>query len=203
MRWRWGSASMTIGHGGHSCAGASYCRDGLQFSGSSGRAGPAGRAPGGLHFGHRRPIPLTRCHYAHYTGLSGQKGGYSYGCRSRVELCFLFSSLEYRDLVHIHPSTETEIERDFIYKKFCNNKSSIDTFSVNVSLNDGAKWNLLLCLKLFTGSNFEKILQCFSTFGEQLEILIQAHIFAILFTCCLHFLSFSNMSYLQIHPTLK
>ena len=114
MRWRRCSASMTIGHGGHSCASTSYCRD-LQFSGSSGRAGRAGRAPGGLHFGHRRPMPLTRCHYAHYTGLSGQKGGYSYGCRSRVESFLFFSSLEYRDLVHIHPSTETEIERIFIY----------------------------------------------------------------------------------------
>ena len=141
---------MTIGHGGHSCASASYCRD-LQFSGSSGRAGRAGRAPGGLHFGHRRPMPLTRCHYAHYTGLSGQKGGYSYGCRSRVESFLFFSSLEYRDLVHIHPSTETEIERNFIYKKFCkvkHNKNCTDTFSAYVSLNDKAKRNLLLYLKL-------------------------------------------------------
>jgi len=104
MRWRRCSASMTIGHGGHSCARASYCRD-LQLSGSSGRSrvtGP-GRAGGSLHPGGRRPMPLTRCHYAHYKGLSGQKGGYFYGCRSRVE-SFLFSSLEYKDFVHIHPS---------------------------------------------------------------------------------------------------
>ena len=52
------------------------------------------------------------------------------------------------------------------------NKSSTDTFSANVSLNDEAKRNLLLYLKLCIGSKFVTILQFLTTFGEQLEIIL-------------------------------